>query len=106
MYGGVCVCVCVCVPFSCRSQTDQDQQVGVVPCENGNVHWNTEGVGFIQTNAEVPLSAQQQEDEDADVHEAHAGCTNHIIMNYTDLNDVNMEHMAGVWTHTDLLWNH
>lgn len=42
--------------------------------EDRDVHWNTQNVGFVEPNAKVPLSAQQQEDEDADVHEADASC--------------------------------
>lgn len=42
--------------------------------EDGNVHRNTQNVRFVEPNAKVPLSAQQQEDEDADVHEADTSC--------------------------------
>lgn len=44
------------------------------PRENRNVHWNAENVWLVESHAEVPLSTQQQEDEDADVHEAHESC--------------------------------
>lgn len=44
------------------------------PREDWNVHWNAESVRLVESHAEVPLSAQQQEDEDADVHEADASC--------------------------------
>lgn len=51
-----------------------DEEVGVGSREDGNVHRNTQNVGFVEPDAKIPLSAQQQEDEDADVHEAHASC--------------------------------
>lgn len=56
------------------SLADHDEQVGVVSREHGNVHGNPERVGFVQANAKVPLSTQEQEDEHADVHEAHTSC--------------------------------
>lgn len=51
-----------------------DEQVGVRPRENRNVHRDTESVRLVETHAKVSLSAQQQEDEDANVHKAHASC--------------------------------
>lgn len=51
-----------------------DEQVGVGSCENGNVHRDAQGERFVQTDAEVSLSAQQQQDEHADVHEADTSC--------------------------------
>lgn len=52
-----------------------DEQIGVRPCENRNVHRDAESVRLVETHAKVSLSAQQQEDEDADVYEAYASCT-------------------------------
>lgn len=43
-------------------------------CEHRNVHGHTESVRLVQTDAEVSFSTQQQQDEDADVHEAEPGC--------------------------------
>lgn len=51
-----------------------DEQVGVGSREDGNVHRNSQNVGFVEPNAKVPLAAHQQEDEDADVHEADTSC--------------------------------
>lgn len=51
-----------------------DEEVGVGSREDRDVHRNTQDVGFVEPNAKVPFSAQQQEDEDADVHEAEASC--------------------------------
>lgn len=44
------------------------------PGEHGDVHGDPQRVRLVQANAEVPLPAQQQEDEHADVHEAQASC--------------------------------
>lgn len=44
------------------------------PREHGDVHGHVDGVGLVQAHAEVPLAAQQQQDEHADVHESDAGC--------------------------------
>lgn len=43
-------------------------------CEHRNVHGHTESVRLVQTDAKVSFSTQQQQDEDADVHEAEPGC--------------------------------
>lgn len=51
-----------------------NQQVGVGAREHGDVHGHVDGVGLIQAHAEVPLPAQQQQNEHADVHESNAGC--------------------------------
>jgi hypothetical protein len=32
-------------------------------------------VGFVKTYTKVPLTTEQEEDEDADVYEAHTRCT-------------------------------
>lgn len=44
------------------------------PREDGNVHGDAQDIGFVESNAEVPLPAHQQEDEDADVHKADTSC--------------------------------
>lgn len=54
--------------------TYNDEEVGVRSREDRDVHGNSHRVGFVETNSEVALSAQQKQDEDADVHEADAGC--------------------------------
>lgn len=54
-----------------------DEQVGVRPCENRDVHRNAERVRLVETHPKVPLSAQQQEDEDTDVHQADTSCETH-----------------------------
>lgn len=51
-----------------------DEQVGVGSRENRNVHRDAQGERFVQTDPEVSLSAQQQQDEHADVHEADTSC--------------------------------
>lgn len=51
-----------------------NEQVSVRSGENRNVHRDTDSVRLVETNAEVSLSAQQQEDEHGDVHEAHTSC--------------------------------
>lgn len=51
-----------------------NEQVGVRPCENWDVHWNAESVRFVETHPKVPLPTQQQENKDADVHQAHTSC--------------------------------
>lgn len=43
------------------------------PREHRDVHGYMDGVGLIQAHAEVPLAAQQQQNEHADVHESDAG---------------------------------
>lgn len=43
------------------------------PCEHWDVHGHVDGVGLVEAHAEVPLPAQQQQDEHADVHESDAG---------------------------------
>lgn len=50
------------------------EQVGVGSCEHRNVHGHTESVRLVQTDAKVSFSAQQQQDEDTDVHEAEPSC--------------------------------
>ena len=52
-----------------------DEQVGVRPGEHGDVHGHSQRVRFVQADAEVSLSAEQQQDEHADVHEADTSCT-------------------------------
>lgn len=42
--------------------------------KNGNVHWNGGRVRLVQSHTEVSLARQQQQDEHANVHEAHASC--------------------------------
>lgn len=51
-----------------------NQKVGVGSRENRNVHRDAQSVRLVETDTKVPLTAQQQEDEDANVHEAHASC--------------------------------
>lgn len=71
--------------------------------EDGNVHRNTQNVGFVEPNAKVPLSAQQQEDEDANVHEADTSCR----LAHTDLKacvKCDGHDQERVSAHTDLLW--
>lgn len=61
-----------------------DEQVGVRPCENWDVHWHAESVRLVETHSKVPLSAQQQENEDADVHQADTSCEHtltHVVLN-------------------------
>lgn len=53
--------------------TNHDQQVSVRPGEHWDVHGHVDGVGLVEAHAKVPLPAQQQQDEDADVHESNAG---------------------------------
>lgn len=43
------------------------------PREHRDVHGHVDGVGLIQAHAKVPLAAQQQQNEHADVHESDAG---------------------------------
>ena len=45
--------------------------------EDGDVHWDADGVGLVQAHAEVTLATQQQQDEDADVHQADTRCKHH-----------------------------
>lgn len=51
-----------------------NEKVGVGSRENRNVHGDAQSVRLVETDTKVPLAAQQQQDEDADVHEAHASC--------------------------------
>lgn len=44
------------------------------PREHRDVHGHVDGVGLVETHAEVPLAAEQQQDEHADVHESDTGC--------------------------------
>lgn len=47
------------------------QQIRVSPGKHADVHGHTHAVRLIETHAEVPLTAQQQEDEHADVHQTN-----------------------------------
>jgi hypothetical protein len=44
-------------------------------CEDREVHRSADVVVFVKTHAKVPLTTEQQQDEDADVYEAHTRCT-------------------------------
>ena len=46
-------------------------------CEDGDVHGDADGVRFVEPHPKVTLATQQQQNEDPDVHEAHAGCNAH-----------------------------
>ena len=50
---------------------DQDQQIRMGTREHGYVHWYGSRVGFVQANAKVPLSAQEQKDKDAYVYKTN-----------------------------------
>jgi len=49
-----------------------DQQVRVRSSEDWDVHWNGGCVRFVEADAEIALTAQKQNDEDTDVHQADA----------------------------------
>ena len=51
-----------------------NEQVCVGPCEDRDVHGDVQSEWLVQTHTEVPLPAQKQQDEHADVHEAHTSC--------------------------------
>lgn len=53
-----------------KKKTHNDEQIGMRPCENGDVHGNPDGVGLVQSHPKVPFSTQKQKDEHPDVHEA------------------------------------
>ena len=42
-----------------------DQEVGVRPAEHGDVHGDGRRVGLVQPHAEVPLAAEEEQDEDS-----------------------------------------
>ena len=42
-----------------------DQEVGVRPAEDGDVHGDGRRVGLVQPHAEVPLAAEEEQDEDS-----------------------------------------
>ena len=52
--------------------THQEQEVCVRAVELGDVRkLQFLGVGFVQTHAKVPLSTEQQQDEDTEVEHSH-----------------------------------
>ncbi len=51
-----------------------NEQVSMCSCENRSVHWDSEAERFVETNTEVSFPTQQQQDENADVHEANTSC--------------------------------
>ena len=60
-----------------RPSTHYDEEVGVRACEDGDVHRDAHRVRLVESHPEVPLSAEQQEDEDSDVHQADTRCKPH-----------------------------
>ena len=46
----------------------------MVTSEDWDVHWNGGCVRFVEADAEIALTAQKQNDEDTDVHQADACC--------------------------------
>ena len=42
-------------------------------CEDRDVHGHPDAVGLVEPHAKVALAGQQQQDEHADVHQAHTG---------------------------------
>lgn len=56
------------------SLSHHNEQVGVSAREHWDVHGDVQGVRLIQTHPKVPLSAQQEQNEDADVHESDTRC--------------------------------
>ena len=60
--------------------TYYDEEVCVRACEYWNVHGNPDAVWFVETDPKVPLSTQQEEDEDTNVHQTNTGCKKIIFM--------------------------
>lgn len=87
-------------PTAAAEPSHHDQQVSVGPGEHGNVHGDAQRVRLVQTDAEVPLPAQQQQDEDADVHETHASCKQGPVVNVCGARRPRRQ--SG--THTDRPW--
>lgn len=56
-------------------QTHHYKQISVRPCEHWDVHRHMDRVGLIQAHAKVSLPTQEQQNEDADVHESNTGCS-------------------------------
>lgn len=48
--------------------TYYDQEIGMRTGEDRYVHRHSDTVRFVQTNSKIPLSAQQQKDENTNVH--------------------------------------
>lgn len=53
----------------CVSESHHYQQIRVSPGKHTDVHGHAHSVRLIETHAEIPLAAQQQQDEHADVHQ-------------------------------------
>lgn len=41
--------------------------------EHWNIHWDAKRIWFVQTDSEIPLPTQQQQNEHTDVHETNTG---------------------------------
>jgi hypothetical protein len=57
-----------------------DEQVGVVAGEEGQVHWELHVVRLVEGHPEVALAAELEEDEGADMNKPHLEA-HHITAN-------------------------
>ena len=62
--------------------------------------WNVDGdarrVGLVQPDAEVPLSAEQQQDEDPDVHQPHPALVGPRVVEVVQDRHHDVQHIAGL----------
>lgn len=84
------------MPSSDEFVEDHNEEISMRASEDGEIHHSPGCKGFVQTDAEVPFSAQKEEDEDSDVYQSYLRRVISTVIQMVQNGNQDVQHITGL----------